>query len=100
MPETVHHVALYIDPCGQRGPPSRRFWHLWVEIVLTVCQESGDRRKARDIRPERIHAEVRYQDLQWSDAEIAVRAKAPKEPGSWTFREDIRPVQSLHRLDP
>ncbi|CAE7817129.1 DDX1 [Symbiodinium sp. CCMP2456] len=34
VPETVHHVALYIDP---------------------------------------------YQDLQWSDAEIAVRAKAPKE---------------------
>ena len=22
---------------------------------------------------------LRYQDLQWSDAEIAVRAKAPKE---------------------
>lgn len=34
VPETVHHVVLYIDP---------------------------------------------YQDLQWSDAEIAVRAKAPKE---------------------
>jgi len=66
---------------------------------ISICG-SFYRGKARDIRPERVHAEVRYQDLQWSDAEIAVRAKAPKEPGSWTFREDIRPVQSLHRLDP
>ena len=49
------------------GPPSRRFWHLWVEIVLTVCQESGDRRKARDIP-------------SWTDS---CRSQVPRSPVVW-----------------
>lgn len=66
------------------GGFSRRFWHLWVEIVFTVCQESGGKApiilRSMGFQFVGVLPEKGQRHPSWTDS---CRSQVPRSPVVW-----------------